>query len=103
MEFANVDFTRTIYTCKASGMYISGFNKDTGMPTFETVNTDEFVAGKSNDIAFAFKMLKKQNKKVIRETVNIDIVKENVHSMTLEKFFNESEIVERGANGRVKK
>ena len=103
MEFASVDFTRTVYTCKATGLFIDGMNKETGMPTFGTVETDEFIAGKSNDVAFATKLLRKINKKVIKETISIEIVNEEVKMMTLRDFYNDSITVERQANGRIKR
>ena len=103
MIFADVNFTRSTYTCKARAMYITGFNAETNMPTFDSVETEEFIAGKSNDTTLAYRLLKKLNKKVIKETVSITVVKEEVRSQSLEEFYNNSETVERAANGRVKK
>lgn len=102
MEFASTNITRTLYNEVARGLVIDGFDAVSGMPTYTRVVSEEFISTKSEDVALGFRLLKKVNKKVIKETVTVEDIREGVYALTLEEFLDHASLVERQANGRIK-
>ena len=78
-----------------------GINAD-GMPMMEVVNSEEYVTVNPNDLTQAKRACKLADKKVLPDTVRVNVLREEVRAMSLEQFYCDSDMVERQANGRVK-
>lgn len=95
--------TRTFYTCIATAYAVSGVDPDTRMPIMESVESDTYVTVNANDMALAKRVVKAANKKAIPDTVSVEVIHEETRAMDLDLFYTMSEVVERAANGRIKK
>ena len=93
--------TRTFYRVHATGFKISGINAD-GMPVMDVVDSEEYVTVNPNDLTQAKRACKLADKKVLPDTVRVNVLREEVRAMSLEQFYRDSDMVERQANGRVK-
>lgn len=91
--------TRTAYVVKATAVKLE--IKD-GAPTMTTITSDPYVVVNPDDKAAARRAVKAIDKRVALETVQTEIMAEQVYSMDLSEFFTSAAPVERGANGRVK-
>jgi len=94
--------TRTFFTCVAFGYVVDGVDPDTRMPKMAMVESEKYICVNKNDMALAKRMVKKANKRVIPDTVDVNVIYEEVRAMSLDMFYDMSEEVERGANGRIK-
>lgn len=94
------NITRTFVTVYAQGFVLDGINAD-GTPKLTMVKSDNYVTVNPNDMATAKREVKRVNKKVIVDTVQVVEVSSEVRSMTLDSFFKASEPVDRAANGRI--
>lgn len=94
------NITRTFFTVFAQGFVIEGINPD-GTPKLTAVKSDTYVTVNPNDTATAKREVKRVNKKVIVDTIQVVEVSSEVRSMTLDDFFTASTPVERAANGRI--
>lgn len=94
----NGNVTRSFFTLKASASAIKVVD---GMPTIETVTTDEWVSSKDNDLVMAKRLLKTINRSISLDTVKITVINKEVRAMTNDEFYDASIPVTRAANGRV--
>lgn len=92
--------TRTFYTCISKGFYCKGVKN--GVPELVQIESDEYMTVNPNDRATAKRMIKKVNKGVILDTVEVAVIYEEVRAMDLADFYDNSVEVERDKNGRVK-
>ena len=101
ITFANGNITRTFFKCAAGAYRVTGVDAE-GKPTMEQVASGAFWAGKENDTATAWKILKGISKDAIKSTITIEVLETVCIAQSLEEFFENGRRVERGANGRVK-
>lgn len=94
------NITRTFITVYAQGFVIDGINND-GTPKLTAVKSAEYVTVNPNDMATAKREVKRVNKRVIVDTVQVVEVSSEVRSMSLDDFYAASTPVERAANGRI--
>ena len=80
--------TRTFYYMHATACVMSGFDDETGMPTFEQVESEPFVSMNPNDTVTARRMLKRVNKHIMLETVRIHVDREELRAIEAQKFFD---------------
>ena len=91
--------TRTAYVVRATAVKLE--IKD-GTPTMTTITSDPYVVVNPEDKAAAKRAVKAIDKRIALETVQTEVLAEQVYSMDLSDYFTSAKPVERGANGRVK-
>lgn len=93
------NITRTFFTVRAKGFRIDRMDGIT--PIMSEVSC-EFITTNPKDTREPYRLLKEIDKKVIKETISVEVVSEDVYGMSLQDFYNLAEPVERAANGRIK-
>lgn len=95
------NITRTFYYVQSSGYVLDGL-KDDGTPKLTQVFSNEYVTTNPNDMALAKREVKLANKKVMLDTVSTTVNDEVCIAMSLQKFFEDGDVVTRQENGRIK-
>lgn len=97
---ASGNMTRTIFYARAYAWQANG-QRDDGAPNFEKVGGVEFKSTKPNKVE-AFRALRSGGYNISREFVTFEVFHSEVRAMSLDTFIENSVVVERTENGRIK-
>ncbi len=91
--------SRTYYVCISKALKFEGF--EGGTPKMSTIESESYVTTNPKDMAAAKRMVKRADKSILLETIEVEVIASEVIALSNEQFIAHGESVNRSANGRV--